>query len=77
MDIIKFCGRTKKDALKKAMGFFSDNCDDGEIENFLARCRVQEDGTTIHYYPHMAVNIDDYRKRKRDKKKKKGSYEED
>jgi hypothetical protein len=69
MNIIKFGGRSKKESLKKAMAFYADNYDN-EIELFLARCRVQEDGTTIHYYPYMVVDIADYRKRKRDRKKK-------
>lgn len=71
MDVIKFIGRNKRESVKKAMNFYFDNLNDG-WEVFLARCRVQPDGKTIHFYPNIKVDLKKYRdfKAKRRKGKK-------
>lgn len=58
MDLIKFCGKDKRDSIKKALTFFYDNYDDSvKVETFLAKCRVQEDKKTIYYYPNIKVDL--------------------
>lgn len=70
MESIKFTGRSKKDAIKKAVDFFYANLDD-DLEMFLARCRVQNDGITIKFYPDMEVDIKKYREFKRSRRRRK------
>ena len=70
MEIIKFVGIDKKTSIKKAVDFFYDNLDsDMKIEIFLAKCRVQKDGKTIHFYPNLEINIEKFRKMKQKYKK--------
>ena len=73
MQLIKFCGRNKKDSVKKAMMFFYDNYESMGLEEFLAKCRVQEDNKTVHFYPDLEVDIKKFRelkKKLKDRKKK-------
>ncbi len=52
MEIIRFVGRDKKESAKKAVSFFYDNFDnDYALGDFLAHCKTQKDGKTIHFYP--------------------------
>lgn len=76
MDIIRFNGRNKRESVKKAIDFHTDNNNGGDsLEMFLAKCRVQEDGITVNYYPNMKVDLDKYREfkaqRRRERKGKK------
>ena len=73
MQLIKFCGINKRDNVKKAMMFFYDNYESMELEEFLAKCRIQEDKKTVHFYPDLEVDIKKFRelkKKLKDRKKK-------
>jgi len=58
VNVIKFCGRNKIESKKKAMTFYYDNYED-ELSRkvFLAKCRLQPDGKTIHFYPDLEVDM--------------------
>lgn len=69
---IKFCGRSKRESTKKAVEFYYDNLENNfTLEVFLAKCRVQLGGKTIHYYPYLNINITEYRKFKNKKRQQK------
>lgn len=58
MEIIRFKGTNKKSSIKKAVSFFYDNkLDNGKVELFLSKCRIQKDGITVHYYPKLKINM--------------------
>lgn len=65
-----FRGANKKSSVRKAIDFYYDNFDYG-IELFLARCRLQPDKVTIHFYPELNVDLDEFRRRKAERKRKK------
>lgn len=69
MNVIRFCGRNKRESVKKAMDFYFDNSGEKSLEVFLAKCRVQEDGITVNYYPNMKVDLDKYREFKATRRK--------
>lgn len=71
-DIIKFCGRDRNGSKKKALDFYYDNYE-GQLtrEEFLARCRVQTDGVTIHFYPNLKVDMEEYSKLRAKRKQNK------
>lgn len=69
MNVIRFCGRNKRESVKKAMDFYFDNGGEKSLEVFLAKCRVQEDGITVNYYPNMKVDLDKYREFKATRRK--------
>lgn len=72
MDIIKFAGDSKKTSMRKAISFFHDNfADDIKIDILLAKCRLQKDGKTIHFYPDLHIDIDAFLVMKRKRKKEK------
>lgn len=71
MEKIRFKGINKKSSIKKAVSFFYDNdLENGKVEVFLAKCRVQSDGVTVHYYPSLEIDIEKFRELKRSIKKK-------
>lgn len=70
MELIKFCGKDKKDSLKKAVSFFYDNYHEKFSRHvFFAKCRLQNDGKTIHFYPNMTVVSEKLDKIKKEVKK--------
>lgn len=75
MQLIKFCGKDKRDSIKKAVTFYYDNCENEmELNMFLAKCRVQSDSKTVHYYPGLKVDlkkIAEIKRKKREERKKK------
>jgi hypothetical protein len=71
MLLIKFCGKDKKDSVRKAVSFFYDNFgEEMTYELFFARCRLQNDKKTVHFYPKMEVDIQKFRKLKKKRKSK-------
>jgi len=63
MEIIKFKGISKNSSIKKAVSFFYDNeLENGKVELFLAKCRIQKDGVTIHYYPRLKIDLNKFAK---------------
>lgn len=68
MDVIKFTGRNKREATRKALDFYYANLDNG-LEMFLARCRAQPDGKTVNFYPNLKVDIEKYREFKAARRK--------
>jgi hypothetical protein len=70
MLLIKFCGKDKKECIRKAFSFYYDNYDKKEMthELFFAKCRLQDDKKTIHFYPKMDVDIKKIREIKKAKK---------
>lgn len=64
MRVIKFKGISKTSSVKKAISFFYDNFDDDEdLKDLLNRCRLQKDGTTVHYYHEGIIgSIDETKK---------------
>jgi len=70
MRLIKFCGKDKREGVKKAVSFYYDNYgDDITYEVFFAKCRLQNDKKTIHFYPEMEVDIQKFRELKEKVKK--------
>lgn len=70
MRLIKFCGKDKRESVKKAVSFYYDNYgDDITYEVFFAKCRLQNDKKTIHFYPEMEVDIQKFRELKEKVKK--------
>ena len=70
MQIIKFTGKDRIDGTKRAVAFFYDNyVDQMKLDIFLAKCRVQSDGATIHFYPNLEIDLEEVAKRKRQKRK--------
>lgn len=67
--VLVFRGATKKGSIKKAVDFYYNNFDCG-IELFLAKCRLQSDKVTIHFYPELVVDLDEFRRKKAERKKK-------
>lgn len=68
MQIVKFTGNTKRLSLKRAVSFFYDNLEDSmKLDVFLAKCRLQKDGKTIHYYPGLSVKSDNNKSKKNEK----------
>lgn len=66
MQLIKFCGKNKKDSVKRAISFFYDNCEENlSLEEFLAKCRLQMDKKTVYFYPEMEIDIEKFRELKR------------
>ena|SRR5690242_11075138 len=61
-EVIKFVGLSKRDSIRKAVGYYHKHhlCA-RNIEEFLAKCRLQKDGITIHFYPKMNVDMSKYR----------------
>lgn len=58
MNTIKFCGKDKRDSVRKAIAFFYDNLNEEmRLDIFLAKCRVQGDGKTIHFYQTLEVDM--------------------
>lgn len=71
MEKIKFRGINKKSSIKKAISFFYDNdLESGKVEVFLAKCRIQSDGVTIHYYPFLEVDVEKFKDLKKSMNKK-------
>lgn len=65
MEIIKFSGKNKKESIRKAISFFYDNFNDNEpVKIFLAKCRLQKDGITVHFYPNLILEKDKLTKKK-------------
>jgi len=69
-NVLVFRGINRRSSIKKAVGFYYNNFDYG-VEIFLARCRLQPDKITIHFYPNMTVDLKEFRKKKAERKKKK------
>jgi len=75
MLLIKFCGKDKKESIKKAVSFYYDNySNEINYELFFAKCRLQDDKKTVHFYPKMEIDIEKFRELKKkagkDRKKK-------
>jgi hypothetical protein len=70
MLLIKFCGKDKRESVKKAVSFYYDNFgDEITYELFFARCRLQDDRKTVHFYPGMEVDIQKHRELKKKSRK--------
>lgn len=52
---VKFAGKDKRDAILKAIDYFYDTKCDKKYSVFLAKCRIQNDHKTVHYYPDMKI----------------------
>jgi len=69
MQLIKFCGKDKRESVKKAVSFYYDNYgEEITYEMFFAKCRLQSDKKTIHFYPKMEIDIQKFREMKKAKK---------
>lgn len=69
---IKFVGKEKNEGVKKAIAFFYDNLDkEATLEEFLAKCRYSATEKTVYFYPNMKVDLEEFRKHKRERKSKK------
>lgn len=72
MQLVKFCGKNKRDSVKKAMSFFYDNYESIIVlEEFLAKCRLQEDKKTVYFYPDLKIDIKKFREFKMKQKDRK------
>lgn len=55
--IIKFRGRNAAASKKQAMHFYYNNFESTFSRKiFLAKCRLQADGKTIHFYPDLLID---------------------
>ena len=52
---VKFVGKSKRDVVMKAIDYYYDNKCEEKYAVFLAKCRIQPDHKTIHYYPYLKV----------------------
>ena len=57
---VKFVGSDKRDSIRKAVSYYYKHHCDRSVEEFIAKCRLQKDGITIHYYPHLKVDMYKY-----------------
>jgi len=70
MKLIKFCGKNRRESIKKAISFFYDNYDENIfLEELLAKCRIQNDKKTVYFYPNLKIDLKEFRKLKKEKKK--------
>ena len=60
-DIIKFVGVDKRDSIKKAVDYYRRHHCERNMEEFIAKCRLQKDGITVHYYPNRQIDMFKYR----------------
>lgn len=58
-NIIKFVGTNKADSILKALKYYHSHLQEGglNVEDFLAKCRIQKDNLTIHYYPDLEIKL--------------------
>lgn len=74
MNNIKFCGKNKRDSVRRAIAFFYDNLhEEMQLDIFLAKCRVQKDGKTVHFYPALGVDLKklaELKRKKREERKR-------
>lgn len=70
MQIIRFSGKTKKENIKRAIAFYYDNFNNKmTFETFLAKCRIQNDKKTVHFYPEMTIDVNRRHKNKNTEKR--------
>lgn len=48
-----FKGKNKRDSIHKAIQFFYNSGSTLTLEEFAAKCRLQADLITVHYYPDL------------------------
>ena len=54
---IKFVGKNKREVVMKAIDYFYSTRCEKKYSIFLAKCRLQKDHKTVHYYPRMELEI--------------------